>query len=67
MIGYKMKALREQKGYSQEYMAIQCSIEQCSYSRIESGIIKPDIYKLKIIANVLGIGLTELLGDQLLC
>ena len=61
MLGYKLKVLRDKKGYSQEYIAALCNIEQCSYSRIEAGKIKPDIYKLKIISLVLEIDIDELL------
>ena len=60
-IGYKLKNMRESKGYSQEFMAVQCKIEQCTYSRIESGLIKPDINKLKVFAKVLAVELVQLL------
>jgi transcriptional regulator with XRE-family HTH domain len=60
MVGHKLKSLRESKGYSQEYLAAQCNIDQCSYSRIESGKIKPDISKLKIFASILQVDFYEL-------
>jgi transcriptional regulator with XRE-family HTH domain len=59
---HKLKSLREAKGYSQEYMASQCKIDQSSYSRMESGKIKPDLDKIKIIAQVLELDLSTLLS-----
>lgn len=63
MIGYKLKALREAKGYSQEYLAYHCKIEQSTYSRIESGIIRPDLSKLRKLAVVLEIEFSSLISD----
>jgi transcriptional regulator with XRE-family HTH domain len=63
MIGSKLKKFRDAKGYSQEVMAEHCKIDQCTYSRIEFGKIKPDLSKLKIIALVLEIEFGVLIGD----
>ncbi|GHT75412.1 hypothetical protein AGMMS50262_10640 [Bacteroidia bacterium] len=52
-IGYKIRRLREQKGFSQEYMASQLDITQASYARIESQEIKLTIDRLQKIAEVL--------------
>lgn len=64
MIGYKLKSLRESKGYSQEFMAEECHIDQSSYSRIESGFMKPDFIKLKIIARILGVDFHTLVDEM---
>ncbi|PBQ30664.1 transcriptional regulator [Sphingobacteriaceae bacterium] len=64
MIGYKLKSLRESKGHSQEYMAIHCNIEQSSYSRLESGIIKPDFIKLRVIAKILDLDFHALIDEM---
>jgi transcriptional regulator with XRE-family HTH domain len=61
MIGHKLKAARESKRYSQEYVAVQCGIEQSSYSRIESGNIKPKITHLRTIAKILNLNFHELI------
>ena len=63
MYGPKLKRMREAKNYSQEYMAAQLNIEQCTYSRIESGKIKLDLNKLKSIAKVLEVDLHKLIDD----
>jgi transcriptional regulator with XRE-family HTH domain len=49
-IGFNIKRLRDQKGYSQEFMASQLDITQASYARIESQKIKLSIDRLQKIA-----------------
>jgi transcriptional regulator with XRE-family HTH domain len=53
-IGFKIKRLREQKGYSQEFMASKMEITQASYARIESQKIKLSVEKLQRIAEIIG-------------
>jgi len=52
-IGFNIKRIREQKGYSQEFMASQLNISQPSYARIESQEIKLSIERLQKIATIL--------------
>jgi transcriptional regulator with XRE-family HTH domain len=52
-IGPKIRRLREQKGYSQEFVASKLDITQASYARIESEEIKVSVDKLQKIAEVL--------------
>jgi transcriptional regulator with XRE-family HTH domain len=52
-IGSKIKRLREQKGYSQEFMASKLDIAQASYARIESQEIRLSIDRLQKIAEIL--------------
>jgi ribosome-binding protein aMBF1 (putative translation factor) len=39
-VGSNIKRLREQNGYTQDYMAPELDIVQATYARIESGEIK---------------------------
>jgi len=63
MIGAKIKAARNAKGYSREYMALLLNVTQSSYSRIESNLLSPDIFKLNVISAVLGMDMASLLDD----
>lgn len=60
----KIRALREMKGYSQEFMAEKLNISQKQYSRIESGNVRMDIDRLKEISAVLEIDPSILLHDD---
>jgi transcriptional regulator with XRE-family HTH domain len=52
-IGFNIKRIRDQKGYSQEFMASQLNISQASYARMESEEIKLTVERLQKIADVL--------------
>ena len=51
--GFNIKRLRNQKGYSQEFMASRLNISQASYARIESQEIKLSVDRLQQIADIL--------------
>jgi len=61
-IGQKIKKVREIKGYTQEYLAEQLDISQKTYSQIENNQSKLDVNRLQKIADILEIGLIELLS-----
>jgi len=48
-----IKRIRDQRGYSQDYMASMLNIEQATYSRIESEEIKLTTDRLQEIADIL--------------
>jgi len=52
-IGFNIKRVRQQKGYSQDFMANKLNISQASYARIESQETKLSIDRLQEIANIL--------------
>ncbi len=55
-----IRRLREQKGYSQEYMALCLGMSQNNYSKLELGKNKLTVEQLEKIAAVLEIGAKEL-------
>lgn len=55
-LGYKIRKMRELRGYKQEYMADSLGITQNSYGKIESGETKLSVERLKKIAEILGTG-----------
>lgn len=63
-IASKIKSQREAKRYSQEFMAAHLKITQASYSRLESGFTKPDIEKLKVISDVLGVSILHFIAGD---
>lgn len=52
-IGVNIRKIREQKGYSQEYLANQLNISQASYARLESEDTKITVDRLFKIAEIL--------------
>lgn len=67
-INFKIKAIatairkkREQKNYTQEYLAYKLNISQNAYSKIELGYTKITVERLFQIGDVLEISAGELL------
>ncbi|MFT4030873.1 MAG: helix-turn-helix transcriptional regulator [Siphonobacter sp.] len=58
----KIRAIRLEKGFSQEYMGFSLSISQTSYSRIEAGSVNLEVKQLYNIAGVLEVDVELLLG-----
>jgi len=52
-IGVNIKRIRDQKGYSQEFMASQLNISQASYARMESQETRLTVNRLQQIADIL--------------
>jgi len=61
VIGNKIKKIRELKNYTQEYMAEKLEMSQSNYSRIESNDLDVSFNKLQQIADILEIGITDLI------
>ena len=53
LVGQKIKAFREMRGYSQEYMGIRLEMSATSYGELEAGKHKIDVSVLDRIAEVL--------------
>lgn len=60
----KVRALRDAKGFSQDYMAEKLSISKNAYGKIERGETKPSLQRLEQIASALELSLEELLSGQ---
>ncbi len=63
-IGENIRFIREQLGYSQEYVATQLGITQQSYSNIEKKPEKATLQRLKDIAAILQVNFVTLLGED---
>ena len=60
-----LKALRKQKGYTQESLAIQLHVVRQTVSKWEKGLSVPDAELLQRIAEVLEVDVVQLLGGEL--
>ena len=58
----KLRKIREIKGYSQEYVALQMDISHRQYQRIESGEADVSLSKLEEACRVMEISLEQLMG-----
>jgi len=63
-VARKIKQIRTQQGISQEYMAEELGITQPSYARLETEDAKINIVRLMLIAKVLEVPASELLGEK---
>lgn len=61
--GNNLKKFRENKGYSQEEFAHKCNISRAYYGRIERGEHSITLEKCSLIAQALGIHISDLFID----
>lgn len=61
-IGHKIRTLRELKGFSQEFMSEKLNLSVNSYGRLERGETQLTLNRLEEIAEVLEMGIAELLS-----
>ena len=63
MTGQKMRKFREFRNYSQEYVAEKLGITQNAYSRIETNQTKVTTDRLRQLAEILDIPVSDLISD----
>ena len=63
-VALKIRAARQYKNYSQEYVAAKIGISQNAYSKIELGYSKITLDRFFHIARLLDVDITELLKDE---
>lgn len=59
--GQRIRELRKAKGFSQEAFADKCGFMRTYMSRIETGTANPSLEAAKVLADGLGMSLSELL------
>lgn len=62
-IGAFLKALRAEKGLTQEQLAGQMQVSSRTVSRWETGESEPTMSNLTLLAKVYGVSLAQLLED----
>ncbi len=60
----RLKALRAEKGYTQEELAKLINVSQPTYANYERGKIKPHVNTQIQLAKVLCISVNELMSDE---
>ena len=60
----RMRQLREKKGWSQDFIAIELGICQTTYGRRECGKQKIYVYQLIEIADILETSVSYLIGES---
>lgn len=64
MFNENLKTIRKSKGFTQEELAIKVNVVRQTVSKWEKGLSVPDADALQRIAEVLDVGVEELLGAQ---
>lgn len=59
-LGRQVKKVRESKGYSQDRVYLESDISRASLYRIEGGLVDPQAWTLKRIAETIGVPLWRL-------
>jgi transcriptional regulator with XRE-family HTH domain len=60
-IGYKIRKIRELKGFTQDYLAQKLNISQRAYSKIERGETKVDNERIGEVSEILEVDPIDLL------
>lgn len=63
-LGKKIAALRKSKGFTQEELVAKCNLSVRTLQRIEAGDVKPRIYTVKLIFEVLKLDYENSLKSQ---
>ncbi|WP_095974168.1 helix-turn-helix domain-containing protein [Pseudomonas ogarae] len=61
LFGQRVRDLRSGQGFSQEAFADRCGFVRTYMSRIETGTANPSLEAAKVLADGLGLSLSELL------
>lgn len=65
MFGKNLQALRKEKGYTQESLAIELHVVRQTVSKWEKGLSVPDADMLQKIAETLEVSVSQLLGAEI--
>lgn len=60
-VGQNIRKIRDLKGYSQEFMALELEISQRNYSRIENNELELHLNRLEKICKILDVSPQEIL------
>ena len=65
MLSENLKVLRKQKGFSQEELAVRVNVVRQTVSKWEKGLSVPDADTVVKLAEVFGVSVNELLGEEI--
>lgn len=61
--GEKVRQLRKQKGWSQEYLALKCNLHRTYIGAIERGEKNVSLRNIQKLANTLGVSIRDFFDD----
>lgn len=64
VVADNIRKVRQYHGFSQKFVAGQLGITQNGYSKLESGTVNITLARLFEIAEILGVGIIELIRDD---
>jgi transcriptional regulator with XRE-family HTH domain len=64
LIGYMIKYLREQKGWTQQQLADQLMVSRSTVTKWETNQLTPDIHNLLSLSNIFDVTLDGLVGHK---
>lgn len=62
----RLKQLRREKGFSQQYVAEELGLAQANYNRLENGKTELTLTKMQRLAEILGCKPTDFITDQII-
>jgi transcriptional regulator with XRE-family HTH domain len=62
-LGARVRALRSERGWTQEQLAHHTGFDRKSVNRIENAAYSPSVDRLFLLADALGVPAADLLGD----
>ena len=63
-LGARIARLRKSKGYSQDRLYLEAGFSRGTVSKIENGIVNPQILTLRKIADTIGVSLKTLVDIE---
>ena len=63
--GKRIKSFRRKNNYSQKEIALRIGVSEQAVSKWENGECLPDVYNLKLLAQVLRISVDDLLDTEM--
>lgn len=64
MPGTVIRRIREERNYSQKWMASQMGISQNAYSKIENNVTQLTVHHIRQLSKILDVSIMDLLNDE---
>lgn len=63
-LGERVRKIRQSKGYSQDRLYLEAGFSRGTMSKIENGLVNPQILTLRKIADTIGVSLKTLVDIE---
>lgn len=61
-LGSHIAAVRKEQGYSQDRLYLEAGFSRGTVSKIERGLVSPEVWTLEIVAETIGVPLQRLVA-----